>query len=137
MKRICFYPLVLVGVVLMLAGSCKKKEEIIINEQPVNNWIALGGESNALRPNGPIYTTCTDTSGNVYAAGAFTSASNKFYVAKWDGTLWSVLGTGNNELNAIWHILSICTDAAGNVYAAGAFTNATGCYVAKYPFDKH
>jgi len=134
---IWIYPLVITGMVLMLASSCKKKEEIIVSEQPVNNWISLGGESNALRPNGPIFTTCTDGSGNVYAAGAFTSASNKFYVAKWDGTVWSALGTGINELNAIWYISTICTDAAGNVYAAGYFPNSDNyCYVAKWDGTK-
>ena len=81
------YSLVITGVFLMLASSCKKKEEIIIVVQPVSNWIELGGT--------------------------------------------------NNGLNANDQINSICTDAAGNVYAAGAFTNASGCYVAKYPFDKH
>ena len=117
----------------MLAGSCKKKEEIIIVEQPVNNWLALGGESNALRPNGPIYTTCTDISGNVYAAGAFTSASNKFYVAKWDGTSWTKLGSGNYALNPNYYIWSVYKDGSGNVYAAGVFSNAVGKYcVAKW-----
>jgi len=128
------YPLVLIGVLFMIALSCKKKDEKSQIENSPYGWIELGGDSNALKGNGPIFCLCTDISGNVFAAGDLTNAADKHYVAKWNGTSWNELGTGSNALNANNWIGPICTDASGNVYAAGFFTNVNGySYVAKYP----
>lgn len=72
-------------------------------------------------------------SGNtVYAAGDFTNASGKKYVAKYNGSSWSELA-GTNPLNANARIRTLATDASGNVYAAGDFTDANNqIYVAKF-----
>ncbi|HEX7905106.1 MAG TPA: T9SS type A sorting domain-containing protein [Chitinophagaceae bacterium] len=67
-----------------------------------NTWSELGG-LNGLNANGSIQTIALDGSGNVYAAGSFTTI-NIFvaYVAKWNGTSWSPLGPTENTgaLNA-------------------------------------
>ncbi|MEN9345555.1 MAG: hypothetical protein RLZZ60_1024 [Bacteroidota bacterium] len=82
--------------------------------------------------NGTIKTTCSDSTGSIFAAGAFKNSNGKYYVAKWDGLQWQELG-GDNALKANGVIFSICSDAKGNIYAAGKFTNANGkCYVAKW-----
>jgi|GEM_PF-807948 len=82
--------------------------------------------------NGVIKSTCSDSTGAIFAAGAFKNSNGKYYVAKWDGIKWQELG-GDNGLKANGVIFSICSDAKGNIYAAGKFTNANGkCYVAKW-----
>ena len=87
---------------------------------------------NGLSANSSISTICSDSSGNIYAAGYFDNSSGKKYVAKWDGTSWSELG-GLNGLAANSDIRSICSDASGNIYAAGDFINSAGKkYVAKW-----
>lgn len=93
-------------------------------------WTELGGSgATSLKANAMIQTITTDTKGTVYAAGAFTNASGKYYVASWDGSTWSELGT----LNANGQIYTLTTDASGNLYAAGDFTNLAGMrYVAKW-----
>ena len=94
-------------------------------------WEELGG-TNSLNANGDILSICGDKAGNIYAAGSFTNANGKYYVAKYNGTNWTELG-GINSLNANGEILSLCTDDAGCIYAAGSFTNSNGkYYVAKY-----
>jgi hypothetical protein len=94
-------------------------------------WSELGG-FNSLAANSSINALCTDKFNNVYAAGSFTNASGKQYVAKFDGIAWSELG-GLNALNANNSIFDITTDTNGYVYAAGNFTNAVGSkYVAKW-----
>jgi Secretion system C-terminal sorting domain len=98
-----------------------------------NGWLALGTGSNALNADSYIFSITTDPAGNVYAAGWFSNAFGKPYVAKWDGTSWSELGTGTNSLNASGPIYSITSDAAGNIYAAGSIRSTTGfIYVAKW-----
>ena len=94
-------------------------------------WFELGTGANALNANNPINTLCSDTAGNIYAAGEFSDSNwafSKHYVAKWDcmSHIWSELGgTGSNALNANETINSICVDKFGNVYAAGDFTDST------------
>jgi Secretion system C-terminal sorting domain len=99
-----------------------------------NNWTELGGY-NSLSANGAILTLTVDPQGNLYAAGAFTNANGKYYVAKWTAATnsWSELG-GLNALNANNGIASITADATGNVYATGSFTIGSNfnAYVAKY-----
>ncbi|MCX6351749.1 MAG: T9SS type A sorting domain-containing protein [Bacteroidetes bacterium] len=84
-----------------------------------------------------IYSICTDTKGNIYASGNFLTSTNKFYVAKWDGTKWSQLGTGTNALNANANILSIGADGSDKIYATGKFENSKfNKYVAKWDGTK-
>ena len=97
-------------------------------------WSELGGV-NALGANGPIFDLAVDLQGNVYAGGAFTNSSGKYYVAKWTAATntWSELG-GLNGLNANGGISSIAVDSTGNVYATGSFqiTSNFYAYVAKW-----
>ena len=94
---------------------------LLLTISKAQQWSELGTGSNALNPNGTINSIVTDAAGNIYAAGEFTDANKKYYVAKWNGTSWSELGTGKNALNVINNINAIAVDAAGNVYAAGDF----------------
>jgi hypothetical protein len=123
-------------VTMIVVFGCKKNEEDIWIPPPgpTSDWICLGGDSNALRANGAIFTLCADNAGNVYAAGSFVMGNDNYFgVAKWDGTRWSELGSGNNGLHAIFYILTLCTDREGNIYAAGYFPNEAGYfYVAKW-----
>ncbi|OJV53792.1 MAG: hypothetical protein BGO31_02745 [Bacteroidetes bacterium 43-16] len=97
------------------------------------NWAELGTGTNALNPNDGIMALATDAAGNIYAAGSFTNAAGKQYVAKWNGSFWAEMGTGSNALNANGWIRSIAVDPSGNLYAAGDFVNTAGKqYVAKW-----
>ncbi len=98
-----------------------------------NTWSELGG-INSLGAYGEITSICTDSYGNVFAAGLISNTKgNNHYVTKWDGTTWSELGTGINNLGANDWIQKICLDTLGNLYAAGNFTNTSGKhYVAKW-----
>ena len=105
-------------------------------------WFALGTGNFALNANAAILSICSDSSGNVYAAGQFTDSANangKNYVAKWDAHAhqWTELGTGSNALNANFTIYAVRCDKEGNVYAAGAFSDTStwfgaSKYVAKW-----
>ncbi len=105
-------------------------------------WFELGTGDRALKANQPILTLCSDSCGNIYAAGSFNDTHTgfgKYYVARWDAMLhyWSQVGIGSNALNANDMISSICIDKYGNVYAAGSFTedstSSSGyMYVAKW-----
>ena len=58
-----------------------------------NTWSELGG-LNSLAANNDILSVCSDTAGNIYAAGSFTDSivsnnlSGVYYVAKYSGTLY-------------------------------------------------
>ena len=93
-------------------------------------WTELGGDSNALKANGMIRSICTDAAGQVYAAGDFTNASGKHYVAKWDGIRWSELSNYDNGLNENYPISSLCTDGF-NIYAVSSLNDSVN-FVAKY-----
>ncbi|HXP51826.1 MAG TPA: hypothetical protein VN922_17855, partial [Bacteroidia bacterium] len=77
-------------------------------------WTALGTGLN-----GNAYSVCV-YNGNLYAAGAFTTAggvtSNN--IAEWNGTTWDSVGHGLNDT-----VYSLCV-YKGNLYAGGAFTKA-------------
>jgi hypothetical protein len=79
--------------------------------------------------NGIVYALAFDSSGNLYAGGAFTTAGGTTvnYVAKWDGSSWSALGSGTVGTNGIVYALAF--DSSGNLYAGGAFTTAGGTTV--------
>ncbi len=117
----------------------------ITAQSHAQSWFQLGIGANALKAYGWIYTICTDTNNNIYAAGQFTDSNHvagHTYVAKWDHAMhfWTKLGTGANALNGNSAITSIATDLKGNVYAAGDFTNGSEAgrgftYVAKWDGD--
>ena len=102
-----------------------------------NPWEKLEIPTSTLNANSVINTVATDPSHNVYAAGWFTNANGRCYVAKWDGTFpinnkWSELG-GPNGLDASGPIYSVISDSSGNIYAAGSFISGNGSrYVAKW-----
>jgi hypothetical protein len=81
-----------------------------------------------LNANHGIASIAVDSSGNVYAAGYFTNAAGKPYVARWNGSSWSELGTFPNSLTGNDYIACLATDAAGNLYVGGGFRNSGGKY---------
>ena len=101
-----------------------------------NTWSELGG-LNGLNANGAIHTIALDGSGNVYAAGSFTTI-NRFvaYVARWNGTSWSPLGpaenTGALNADAIGKILVVNPNL---VYVYGSGITAGGGFSALGKWD--
>jgi hypothetical protein len=91
------------------------------------NWAALGsnGAGDGVF-NNQVLALTFDTSGNLYAGGAFTNAGGEAqadHLARWNGTNWSALGSngaGNGSLNAIVYAMAL--DGA-NLYVGGNFTN--------------
>src|SRR5262245_21348971 len=65
-----------------------------------------------------------DSSGNLYAAGRFTSVGNvgANFVARWECTSWSALGSGISGNN----VAALAVDGSGGVYAGGWFSSAGG-----------
>ena len=91
-------------------------------------WTILNG----LNANNYFNALAVGTNGHVYAAGNFTDASGKQYVAEWDGTKWGALG-GVSTLKLNGQVEALAVDSRGYVYAGGAFTNNSGeAYVAVY-----
>lgn len=90
-------------------------------------WKELGGD-NSLKGNNSIYTIASDTSGNIYVAGAITEGGD-YVIGHWNGSVWSILG--NVGFNG--YIADMVTDKAGNLYIAGGFKNSSNeFYVAKW-----
>ncbi|MBN1535798.1 MAG: hypothetical protein JW908_03620 [Anaerolineales bacterium] len=104
----CFYP----------AGGTDCK---YIAKWNGSSWSALETGMNNI-----VHSIAVDNSGNVYAAGTFTSAgsctSGCNYIAKWNGSTWSALGSGMNDV-----VDSLAIDSSGNLYAGGEFTSAGSC----------
>ena len=104
------------------------------------SWFELGTGSQALNANKDVGSICSDSHGNIYAAGGFTDSAGYLYVSKWDGHNWSKLGSGDNPLEYIRNISmpnsikSICVDDSNNIYAVGDFndTSTEGSFVAKW-----
>lgn len=75
--------------------------------------------------NNQVSTLALDSSGNLYAAGYFTTAggvaANR--IAKWDGSSWSALGTG---LAANDGTLKLWVDSNDDLYITGSFTTIGG-----------
>gem|GEM_PF-2514777 len=96
-------------------------------------WYQLG-QANGIDFNNAVTSITTDTKGNVYAGGYFTSGNsrNLCFVSKWNGSGWSQLGGwGSSKFNGI--INTITTDTSGKIYAGGTSTNTNGkYYVAVY-----
>lgn len=82
-------------------------------------WANLGGGINI----GAVYALLYDSSGNLYAGGAFTSiggvAANN--IAKWNGSAWSALGTGADST-----VQALALAPNGDIYVGGAFGSAGG-----------
>jgi hypothetical protein len=109
-----------INTILMMSGEKTlasfdvKAETIDSTASPLSN---LNGNVNAFT---------IDSSGNLYAGGAFSTAGGVAVnnVAKWNGTSWSALGTGmDNE------VLALAMDSSGNLYAGGFFGTAGGVTV--------
>jgi len=80
------------------------------------NWSSLGSSVG-----GSVRALALDSTGNLYAGGAFTNAAlQATNIAKWNGTSWSPLGNGVTR-----QVLSLAVDNSGTVYAGGAFTNTS------------
>lgn len=104
-----------------------------------SSWSGLGPQSNP-GLNGSVRSLAVDSSGNLFAGGAFTLAytSNENppatvsvpRVAKWDGSTWSSLGIGVDGVAS-----ELAFDGDGNLYVAGEFGNAGDLvrpYIAKW-----
>jgi hypothetical protein len=78
--------------------------------------------------NATVYALASDSSGNLYAGGYFTTAGGVTanYIAKWNGTQWSSLGTGMG-MDTI--VQAIAFDSSDNVYVTGTFLTANGVTV--------
>jgi hypothetical protein len=74
-----------------------------------------------------VYALATDSSGNLYAGGGFTTAGGVMAsnVAQWNGTAWSSLGGGLSALSGDSFVSSLAIDSTGKLYAGGAFTAAS------------
>lgn len=103
----------------------------VIGTLPVNNIARWDGTKwNALGTgiSGGSYTTvnalAVDSSGNIYAAGNFTSAGGVVVsnIAKWNGSSWSALGAGIGGDHPV--VMSLTIDKSGVLYAGGNFTQA-------------
>ena len=84
-----------------------------VTEWNGTKWTQLG--TNSSLHNWDISTLCTDTAGNVYAAGNINDSTG-LYIAQWNGTVWSAFA-GSASLNPL-NTTSICFDKTGNLYAA-------------------
>ena len=95
------------------------------------SWTELGGV-NALGKKGTILSICSDTNGNIYAAGNLKNTSGFYYVAEYhsNGGVWGEAGTAVPlEANNI--IRSVFCDSSNNIYSAGYFDDGTNCFVGK------
>ena len=101
----------------LFLSSCEDKNSP--NTETNSDWAEVG----SLNANNTISCLCSDGT-NIYAAGKFTNADGKHYVAKWNGSNWSTLGdfTSNEEIDALW------ADSKGNVYADAFFQEGTNWY---------
>ncbi len=79
-------------------------------------WSSMGSGMNSL-----VLALAADGSGNVYAAGLFTTAGGATVngIAKWNGSAWSAMGHGFNG-----PVYALALDSSNNLYAGGLFTLA-------------
>ncbi len=113
--------------------SYANSNKLKFNVNSAHGWTELGIDNYSLNANDTIKTMVIGKTGSLYAAGSFTDANGKKYVAEWNGHQWSAVGKDNFSLNANGSINSLATDDMGNIYAAGNFTNSSGKqYVAKW-----
>jgi hypothetical protein len=86
--------------------------------------------------NTDVYAICVDNSGNLYAAGNFTSykGSDRQRIAKLNGSTGALDTTFLPGVGFDSVVRTLAIDSAGNVYAAGDFTGYKGInagYIAK------
>lgn len=79
-------------------------------------WSALGAGVSGL-----VFALALDGSGNLLAAGGFTTAGgvSARCIARWDGANWSSLGSGLNS-----SVIALAVDGSEKLYAGGAFNVA-------------
>ena len=71
-----------------------------------------------------VFALATDSSGNLYVGGAFTTANGtaSSRIAKWNGTAWEYpFGSGMNG-----DVRALAFDSNNNLYVGGIFTTAGG-----------
>ena len=93
-----------------------------------SSWSGLGPQANP-GLNGSVRSFAVDSSGNLFAGGAFTLAYTSSEsppatvsvtrVAKWNGSTWSALGSGVDGGAS-----ELAFDGEGNLYVGGEFGNA-------------
>lgn len=91
-----------------------------------STWSSLGSGMSAEFGFG-VNALAIDGAGNLYAAGAFSSAGGitAACIAKWDGHVWSALGTVESGVPGINNVVNaLAMDGAGNLYAGGNFSTA-------------
>ena len=93
-----------------------------------SSWSALGsgiGSAGTYYDGTSVNALAIDSSGNVYAAGNFSTAGggSANRIAKWDGSSWSTLGSGMSST-----VYALAVDGS-NLYAGGYFTTAGGVVV--------
>lgn len=88
-------------------------------------WSALGWGMDAL-----VSALTVDSSGSLYAGGAFTTAggtNSAKGVAKWDGSAWSALSSGiTTTTSTSSSVSALAVAPSGGIYAGGSFTTAGG-----------
>ena len=93
-------------------------------------WSALGAGMHNGIYQAVVYALATDSAGNLYAGGAFSTAGEvgANNLAKWDGSTWSALSTGLGDY-AGDHVRTLALDGLGNLYAGGAFSKTRGATI--------
>jgi trimeric autotransporter adhesin len=94
-------------------------------------WSALGSGVAYDYDDYEVNALACDSSGNLYAGGAFTTAGGlgATNVAKWNGSTWSALGAGVGSVDAGGYnsyVNTLVCDGAQNLYAGGLFASAGG-----------
>jgi hypothetical protein len=94
----------------------------------LKQWEKVGGGATGGFNSGSCRTLAFDSSGNLYAGGAFTTANgenntscNNIAKLAVGATAWTPVGSG---INGTVYIIAI--DISNNIYAGGGFTGANG-----------
>lgn len=109
-------------VLLLLTGTIiLKSNNLFAQWYPVGPPdIGFGGKNSS-----NINSIIGDNSGNLYAAGYFSSSDlHNSYVAHWNGTSWNELGNIKSLGMSEILISTICKDPSDNIYAAGYIYNS-------------
>ena len=107
------------------------------SEVPINNvaafdpntsvlsWNPLAETRNPYGVNGTVFATTTDSTGNIYVGGTFTSAggitANNIAVYKTDNK-WYALTDSRTKLNGVNGTVRALTWSGGNLWVGGDFT---------------
>lgn len=104
------------------AGGIQEADRIAVWDG--SSWLPLGVGFASV-----VNALAFDSSGNLYAGGAFTNDGlNR--VAMWDGSTWTALGSGiANQI-----VYGLAVDGNDDLYVGGSFTDAVGDldYIAKW-----